>query len=779
MKKGGIPNEPLYPKPVAVHSRMADSKTLQEHQEALLNLRSRSLRLAYTLQNFTDIRKAQARVTDPGKRGGGKTFAGLKHLEGIDLEWLAINLSQNDYGGKKATSQAFKMADQVFILLKKVNVEYSDKWDLGRVLLSAFTLAGIYHLKKIDDRGDAPYYVIDALGSMPEETTPERTRHEPFPKWTKNWDEFGNRLVKPSYPCPPDLEYSPNFKADSVWLRAVHKLENTAFRINTEVLEWANNPKVQNKLVPKLPKGYKKEKDALEKDRPKIKRLEKKKEKGELTEKGREFWGKWWQAYYILDAKKTRFESKRYQFERHLTQANVLAKDGRSFYQRVSLDYRGRVYLPDFSYQGSDFCRAVIEFTDAGVMTNPAVASLARHTTNVIGKNLPTEEKMWGGRDESNELSVYAMYPFSDKTIKKCLEADKPFCLFRTALEWRNFYVWVMMKNKRKIPLKDLSDYEEMYDALELVTIKTKKYKGHELVDVKNKNHLVSHLPIAADHRNSAFQHIGMMLNDDRGKALVERCRTEDLYEFIASKSGLPPKDARKLVKMVMVPWSYGGTEISCRKNILEYRLENVGKIEYLDNLDCQGVYDLVRTVFNLLNTEFPACQTYQKRVTDNVKKIKNSRPTNSNEGIWWMSPSEFWVMQQVFSDDNVFGYVWDGESRDVQLKAKMPSDQIAWRKMATKAPPNLVHSVDAAVVHILLSGLLSEWDIEFGSIIPIHDSFSVMCDEAHAAMQKFQWATETVYVYPPLDDFISDSTGTPRKKLPPKFQPPKKSTYS
>ena len=129
---------------------MADSKTLQEHQEALLNLRSRSLRLAYTLQNITDIRKAQARVTDPDKRGGGKPFAGLKHLEGIDLEWLAINLSQNDYGGKKATSQAFKMADQVFILLKKVNVEYSDKWDLGRVLLSAFTLAGIYHLKKID-----------------------------------------------------------------------------------------------------------------------------------------------------------------------------------------------------------------------------------------------------------------------------------------------------------------------------------------------------------------------------------------------------------------------------------------------------------------------------------------------------------------------------------------------------------------------------------------------------------------------------------------------------
>ena len=66
---------------------------------------------------------------------------------------------------------------------------------LGRVLLPAFTFADIYHLKNINDRGDGPYYPIDALGSMPEETTPERTRHESFPKWTKNWGEFGNRMT--------------------------------------------------------------------------------------------------------------------------------------------------------------------------------------------------------------------------------------------------------------------------------------------------------------------------------------------------------------------------------------------------------------------------------------------------------------------------------------------------------------------------------------------------------------------------------------------------------
>ena len=49
---------------------------------------------------------------------------------------------------------------------------------------------------------------------------------------------------------------------------------------------------------------------------------------------------------------------------------------------------------------------------------------------------------------------------------------------------------------------------------------------------------------------------------------------------MIASRSDLPPRDARELIKMIMVPWSYGGTEYSCREKVLEYRyMENITEI--------------------------------------------------------------------------------------------------------------------------------------------------------------------------------------------------------
>ena len=116
-----------------------------------------------------------------------------------------------------------------------------------------------------------------------------------------------------------------------------------------------------------------------------------------------------------------------------------------------------------------------------------------------------------------------------------------------------------------------------------------------------------------------------MMQDDEAGNDLVERCRTEDLYQLIASRSDLPPKDARELIKMIMVPWSYGGTEYSCREKVLEYRLHNAGEIEYLETLDYLGVYNLVQDVYRLLNTEFQACEDYQNLITSHVQGIRNA----------------------------------------------------------------------------------------------------------------------------------------------------------
>jgi hypothetical protein len=68
---------------------------------------------------------------------------------------------------------------------------------------------------------------------------------------------------------------------------------------------------------------------------------------------------------------------------------------------------------------------------------------------------------------------------------------------------------------------------------------------------------------------------------------------------------------------------------------------------------------------------------------------------------------------------------------------------------------------------------------LKFDQLIPIHDSFSVPCDEAHDALSKLQMITNMMHAYPPIDDFISDSSGTPRSDVEPRVNFSLETTYS
>ena len=131
---------------------MAESKTLLEHQVALLNLRSRGQRLQYSLNNFSDITKAYQRsLTDNPVRGGGRTHAGLNYLQGKDVKKLSEALAKVSWGGRKATATAFRMAELAVRTLTLKSVSTEAKFDIGRLLLSAFVYAGTYRLEA--DRG--------------------------------------------------------------------------------------------------------------------------------------------------------------------------------------------------------------------------------------------------------------------------------------------------------------------------------------------------------------------------------------------------------------------------------------------------------------------------------------------------------------------------------------------------------------------------------------------------------------------------------------------------
>jgi len=762
---------------------MAD---LKEHQEVLLNLRSRSMRLAYVLKNFTEIRKRHTNQMTGATTTRGKPWpAYTKFLTDINHEELAIELCAENWAGKKCAAQMMLMAGKALGWMRRTDYDFDDQWGLGRLLMSAFTYAGIYYLGKIDDYGKAPYYVLEVSQPLPEKRSkPNRTDFQPFPKWKANIDQFGNTLVRGSYPCPPKYRFTPQISGKSTWLNAAHKLENTAFKINNEVLEWASDPKISEKLVPsKIDAKTKKGFDDLKPLKAKIKKLKrekydpanKKDPRHRFTKKEEEFWLGYWEKYLPLRATYNRIKTRRAQFENDLQTAKDLAEDGRPFYHRVSLDYRGRVYLPTFSYQGSDFCRGVIEFADSGLLTKDGIDGVARHAINIEDKEkLSHQDKIKVGADRGIEFAEIGIDP--DKHFIRIKEADKPFCFYRTCIEWRDIWAHrlVGLKSSRdaddkkllariKPPQKVIKWAEGHYQTLDLVTVKKKTHKGSNFYTAKDNKMLRSHLPIAADHRSSAFIHIGYMLNTEEGQDMVDRAMEEDLYQSIADRcTDLPKKHSRAIVKMVMVPWSYGGTEWRCKDKVSEWRLENAGKIPYLDAMPWSDLSNMVDDIFSVLHSEFKASGQFRSALSRAVNRAKARTDKEDWEGIEWTTVSNFVVHQATFKTKKKINDVANGFEGEVQIRARMPKDVTDWKKMGTKAPPNLVHSQDATVVHELLAGSIKFKSdttgkmetFEYSPMVTVHDSFSVLPDDAYNALRGLEMVTFLSYRDDPLVQF-------------------------
>ena len=735
-------------------------------------MRSDTARVSFALQNFSDLRKT------PDTRPGGKTWPGLKHLKGKDFDRIAIKLLETEWTGKLVTSSLMRMADQIEALLVIRGLSSKDKWEMGRVLSSALCYAGVYRIDQEARGGERgwqrPLYLVRTAESLHiEKRAIDRTRFEPFPKWTRPTDDNGNRLVRPSRPCPSDMEWEPTI-TNVPWLDAVHRLESIPFRINKDILRWVKetdkNP--DTRIIPYLPPNFERDRTALEKEyeklgigeiaqiREKDKTL-RKKDKKENDKRYKQkldpvrsegyhttldqdkIWSDYWVKWFALEDKRQRYEVRRKQFERELDTAETLHKDGRPFYQRVSVDYRGRLYLPDFSYQGSDFCRAVIEFDESQPVTKDGWNHLLRHTGSVYGEAKTYAEKIDFARSNVSRYIDIALDPINQFDGWK--DADKPFCFLRSCIEMMDVATpWLKTILEKNDPerLKHLSRQTTLPKAKKWFRRIASRYSVLDLREAEewegtfysapDNRQYPSHLPCEVDQSNSAFQHIALMM--DR-RDVYEKVLGADVYSDVANK--LPStvftdlKDSaekRKIVKIIAVPWSYGAELRTISKAVKKYRKKNPDKIGYLEDLDDRAITSLCEAVIYRLNDEYPICGQYQERVKEAVNEVRDRGEQNFVE---WDTPFGFIAHQKVHGTRKGVGLVYAGDEYreqtgrktksgedilrkiggDREVRARLPKTTINWDRMRTKAPPNLVHSYDSALVHGTL------WAGRFGMV--------------------------------------------------------------
>ena len=750
----------------------------------LLEMRSPTARLSHCLKHFSALRQK------PGTRPGGKTYPGYAYIKDKDHDRIAIKLLETDWSGQYSGSALWVMATEIQDLLRITDLSFNKKWSLGRVLISALCYAGAYRQDQ-EARGaergrQRPLFLVRLVpfrgeGSDTSNRPVKRTRHHPFPNWTGPTDDDGNRLVRPCKPCPPHLEYEPTDIADQPWVQAVHRLENIPFRINKALLRWAKgldeNP--ETRVIPYLPDNFVRDITVLEKEYEKLgigdiaeirekdkalrakdkkandarykrdskahKELPKIKSKGyHTTPEQDEIWSNYWVRWFALEDKRQRYEARRKQFESELETAEVLSHSDKPFYQRVSVDYRGRLYLPDFSYQGSDFCRAVIEFDGAEAVDKNGWLHLLRHTANAYGKAKTFAEKVEFRLPDSN-VSRYiniGLDPHEPEQFKDWIKADKPFCFLRSCIEIMDVTTpWLkgILDGNDPDQLKRYSGeptlakakkwfrrIDSRYSVLKLYPMEWEdgdgnKYPSGDYHPAPNNLHYLSHLPCEIDQSNSAYQHIAQMMNDPEKYVEV---LSKDVYTDVAEKlpdiafTGLEDEgDKRKIVKLVAVPWGYGAETRTIEKRVRKYRKENPDKIRYLEDLDDPAIHELCVDVVGQLNTEYPLCGQYQEAVKDAVNEVHE---LGQHDYVEWDTPLGFIARQRVHGTRKKKDKVYcgpeyyqktgkktkDGKDKfrrqggDREVRARPPRDTVHWERMRTKAPPNLVHSYDSALVH-------------------------------------------------------------------------------
>ncbi len=373
---------------------------------------------------------------------------------------------------------------------------------------------------------------------------------------------------------------------------------------------------------------------------------------------------------------------------------------GDTFWIPWSFDFRGRVYpIPtSLSPQGTDFDKSLIYFQEEGPVNEWWLAFQVA-TTYGLDK-APMEERIDWVVKNHDFLSYIANDP--EGTIPEWSSVEEPWCFIAAVLE---------------------------YD--QCVIKGTKKTSG---------------LPVSVDATCSGLQHLSALALDRTAAEMVNVVPTDkpsDGYKIVAEKAKeilpehLHDHITRKVTKRTVMTTPYGVTENSARDYIRQ-ELKGVelekGELQKI----VKAIYRYgVRKVFD------GPCRSMEF-----IQKVAGERIKSGATTLEWITPSGFPVVQEYRRNEaETINTKLLGQRVRCELLKDWEERTIDLQKAKTAASPNLIHSLDAALLHLVFA----EWDAPF---TVIHDCVlgrsCDMDDMGSAIRDKFV----EIYSQPVLKDW-------------------------
>ena len=399
-------------------------------------------------------------------------------------------------------------------------------------------------------------------------------------------------------------------------------------------------------------------------------------------------------------------------------------KNRERFYIPWSFDYRGRAYpIPAFlTVQDTDFGKSLIISADPAYITDAGERWLAFQvaTTYGLDKSTMSERLDW----------VHNNIPLITKV------AEDPI---------GNIGDWEAAEE----PWQFLASCEEYYAVV------TKRTRN------------TTRLFVATDATCSGLQILAGLARDRKTAQLVNVLpseRPQDAYKVVAecAKPNIPQSIHsvwdRKCVKRTVMTIPYNAKPYSNRSYIRDALKEKEVEV------DKDGLTQTVNAVREAMKTVVPGPMAVMKWIEDEINKaivrgehgwVKDTKADDKrrwaalNTTFRWVTPSGFVVNQRIMKKEIVrLNLQLLGRCQLSVATNDIPEVDLARHKAATA--PNLIHSLDASLLHISVSNF-------HHPIALIHDSVltrAVDMDELSAIIRETYMHLFAEHDY--LNDFAS-----------------------
>jgi DNA-directed RNA polymerase len=331
-------------------------------------------------------------------------------------------------------------------------------------------------------------------------------------------------------------------------------------------------------------------------------------------------------------------------------------EDRERFFIPHSFDYRGRVYpIPAFlTPQDTDFGKSLLRFADGAFMTPEAEEWLAFHVATQYGLDKsPMTERLEWTRDNFTLIERIANDPIG------CLP------------DWEN----------AEEPWQFLAACDEYYHC------------------VIAADRSFTQLPVATDATCSGLQVLAGLARDKNTAKLVNVLpsdRPQDAYKVVAESAkpycpaSIQPYMDRKVVKRVVMTVPYNAKPHSNRGYIREALLEK-GVV-----IDKDDLTKTVKAVRDTMNDVVPGPMAVMSWIESEVAKAID----NGKEYLEWVTPSGFVVHQKLMKRLTT--------TLKLQLLGRCElevayddDDKVDRQKHKNTTAPNLIHSLDASLLHL------------------------------------------------------------------------------